>query len=295
MQPVKAWWRRRIAPSAVWRALLRYQEHDMGDRAAGLSYYGALAIFPALIVALTVLGLVGAEGLTRALVRFARDQGASTATAQVVESVTRTATHRSSGALSVALIVSLLLGLNAASGVWGAAGRGMNLVHDVREDRSFVRRRLIVLGLTLVAIVLFLLSLVAVLIGGDWARSVWAHIGLGSQAASVWDIARWPVALLFALAALSVVMRYAPAPEARRSALVTTGAIVTVVVWVLASFGFSAYVRNFSSYGAVYGTFSTVVVLLVWLYLLAAAFLYGAELDGEIARRRAAVTAADGP
>lgn len=294
MQPVKDWWKRRIAPSVAWRALLRYQDDDMGDRAAGLSYYASLAIFPAMLLGLTILGLAGADGLVDDLVSFSRKQGADTATAQVVETVARGATQRSSsGALNIALVVSLLLTLNAASGVWGSAGRAMNAAHGASEERGFVRRRLVVLGLTLVAVTLFLLSLAAVFLGGDWARSVFSEIGLGALAAGIWEIARWGVAVLCALLALAVVMRFAPAPGARRGPLVTTGALVTVVAWILASFGFSVYVDNFSSYGAVYGTFASVIVLLVWLYLIAVAFLYGAELDGEIARRRRAVRGAD--
>lgn len=260
----------------------------MGDHAAALSYYGALALFPALLVGLTILGLVGEDGLVSELVSFSRDHGASAATATVVESVARGATETSSQALGIALVVSLLFAVNAASGVWGAAGRAINVAHGVPEQRGFVRRRLIVLALTLVAIAFFLLAVAAVFLGDDWAHSLFSTIGLGSQAADIWSIIRWPVALMFALAALAVVVRFAPDPDARRSQVLTTGSVLTVVLWVLATLGFSYYVGNFGRYGAIYGTFSTLVVLLLWLYLISLAFLYGAELDAELARRSAA-------
>jgi membrane protein len=285
MQHVRSWWRRRVAPTAGWRAATRFQADNMGDHAAALSYYGALSIFPALLVGLTILGIVGEDGLVKELVSFARRQGADQATAKVVESVAHSATATSSQALGVALLVSLFFTVNAASGVWGAAGRAMNVAHGVSENRGFLRRRVIVLALTLVAIAFFLLSVAAVFLGDDWARSVFGHVGLEGAAVDVWDIVRWPVALLFALAALAVVMRYAPDPEARRSRVLTTGAVVTVVLWVAATLAFSYYVGNFGRYGAIYGTFATLVVLLLWLYLMAMAFLYGAELDGELARR----------
>jgi membrane protein len=267
----------------------------MGDHAAALSYYGALAIFPALLVGLTILGLVGEDGLVSELVSFSRDQGADAATAKVVESVARGATETSSQALGLALLVSLFFAINAASGIWGAAGRAINVAHDVPEKRGFFRRRLIVLALTLVAIAFFLLSVTAVFLGDEWAHSIFGKIGLGTQAVDVWDYARWPVALLFALAALAVVVRYAPDPEARRSRALTTGSVVTVVLWVLATIGFSFYVGNFGRYGAVYGTFATLIVLLLWLYLMALAFLYGAELDAELRRRATGSRAEAGP
>jgi membrane protein len=296
MQRIRSWWRRRAAPTAVWGAATRFQADNMGDHAAALSYYGALAIFPALLVGLTILGLVGEDGLVSELVDFSRDHGASEATTTVVESVARGATETSSQALGIALVVSLLFAINAASGVWGAAGRAINVAHGVADRRGFLRRRLIVFGLTIVAIGFFLLAVTAVFLGDDWAQSLFGRIGLGTQAVEVWSVIRWPVALLFALAALAVVVRFAPDPDARRSHALTTGSLVTVVLWVLATLGFSYYVENFGRYGAVYGTFSTIVVLLVWLYLISLAFLYGTELDAELARRgdarRAAATEA---
>lgn len=292
VERIRTWWRRRAAPTAVWGAATRFQADNMGDHAAALSYYGALALFPALLVGLTILGLVGEDGLVQELVTFSRDHGASTATATVVESVARGATQTSSQALSIALVVSLVFAINAASGVWGAAGRAINVAHGVPEKRGFVRRRLIVLALTLVAIALFLLAVVAVFLGGDWADSLFGRVGLGSVALDLWNILRWPVALLFALAALAVVVRYAPDPDARRRHVLTTGAVVTVVLWVLATLGFSYYVENFGRYGAIYGTFSTLVVLLLWLYLISLAFLYGTELDAELRRRNLARRAA---
>lgn len=286
MEPLRRWWRRRVAPTVAWSAATRFQTDNMGDHAAALSYYGALAVFPALLVGLTVLGLVGEEGLVSDVVRFARDQGATPATGAVVESVARNATERSSGQLGIALVISLLFAVNAASGIWGGAGRAINVAHGVQERRGFVRRRLVTIALTVVAIGLFLLSVAAVFVGQNWARSLFGHVGLGSEAAQVWAIVRWPVALLLAIAALAMVFRYAPDPEARRRRALTAGTFVTVGLWAVATVGFSIYVENFSHYGALYGTFASIIVLLLWLYLISLGFLYGAEVDAELRRRR---------
>lgn len=287
-QRAEAWWARMIAPTSAWAAARRFQDDGMGDHAAALSYYGALAIFPGLLVGLTILGLAGEERLVADVVQFAKDQGADAATGEVVESVARNATERSSGELGLALFVSLLFAVNAASGIWGGAGRAINVAYGVREQRGFLRRRLVVFALTLVAVSLFLLSVTAVFLGEDWATSLFGHIGLAEPAKAVWSYLRWPIAIGFALAALAMVFRFAPDPDARRRSVLTTGALVTVALWVAATIGFSFYVSNFGRYGALYGAAASIVVLLLWLYLVSLGFLYGAELDAELKRRRLA-------
>lgn len=285
---VRSWWDRTVGPTVAWAAAGRFQSDNMGDHAAALSYYGALAIFPALLVGLTILGLAGEERLVADVVDFAEDQGASTATGEVVESVARNATERSSEELGIALVVSLLFAVNAASGIWGGAGRAINVAYGVEEQRGFLRRRLVIITLTCVTITFFLLSVTAVFLGEDWARSVFGHIGLGDLAESIWVYVRWPIAIVFAFAALATVYRYAPDPQARRRRFVTTGALVTVALWVVATIGFSIYIENFGRYGALYGAAASIIVLLLWLYLVSMGFLFGAELDAELRRRRLA-------
>lgn len=280
-------WRTRVAPTTAWRAAARLQSDRMTDSAGTLSYYAMLSLFPGLLLGLTSIGLLGGEGLVDDIVSFAEERGADSATAQVVESVASNATQASSGTLTVALVLSLALAVNSASGIFNAAGRAVNRAHGVEEDRGFVRRRLVVFGLTLIVIVLFVLSTAAIFVGGELAERLFDRIGLGAEAARVWGLVRWPAALALALAAVAVVLRYAPAEAARRRRVITQGSLVTVVLWLLSSAGFSVYVQNFGDYGALYGVFSTAVVLLLWLYILSLAFLYGAELDGELRRRRA--------
>ena len=183
---IRSWWDRTVGPTAAWAAANRFQADNMGDHAGALSYYGALAIFPALLVGLTILGLVGEERLVSDVVEFAKDQGASVATGEVVESVARNATERSSEELGIALVVSLLFAVNAASGIWGGAGRAINVAYGVEEQRGFLRRRLVIVALTCVAITFFLLSVTAVFLGEDRSRSLFGKIGLGIVAETVW-------------------------------------------------------------------------------------------------------------
>jgi membrane protein len=289
----KAFHARRIAPTAAFCAAQRFVEHQMTDRAATLSYYGMLSLFPGLLVAISLIGLIGGDGMVRSVVTFAEEREVSGGSLEVVETVARRATDISGGAFSLALIVALVLALNAASGIFNAAGRAVDAAFEVEDERSFVSKRLTVYGVTGFVLFLLLLALLALIVGGNLARDLFDLIGIGDGALSAWNLARWPAALALALLAVAVVMRFAPAEAARRRRLFTTGALVTVGGWVLATLGFSFYVTTFASYGALYGAFSAAIVLLLWLYLLAIAFLYGAEVDAILAQRRRAAPSRD--
>jgi membrane protein len=196
----------------------------------------------------------------------------------------------SRGALGATLVVSVLLALNGASGAFGAAGRALNVVYEAKDDRGFVRRKLTDLAATLVVIVLFAIVLAAIFLGGQIAHDLFAKIGLGDTAASIWSYARWPVAVVAAMLAYGLVYRVAPDIRPPPARWITPGAIVGVVLWIVLSAGFAIYIRNFSTYGAAYGAFGAAIVLLLWLYLSANAFLFGAELNAELEREaRAAV------
>lgn len=259
----------------------------MTDRAATLSYYAMLSLFPALLVTITIIGLTAGEDTVRSIVSFAQERGVAGGDLDVIETVSRRVSQISSGTVSLTLLVALVVGLNAASGIFNAAGRAVDAAFEVRNERGFVNQRLVVHAVTGVVLLLLLVVFVMVVVGGGIAEGLFDLIGLGDAAASIWNVTRWPAALALAIVAVAVVMRFAPSPAARRRHIVTRGTFVTVGGWILASFGFSVYVTNFSHYGALYGAFSAAIVLLLWLYLLAIAFLYGAELDAEVTRRRA--------
>jgi membrane protein len=266
------------------RAGKSFVAHQMTDRAATLTYYAMMSLFPALLVGVTLLGLFGQQGLVTQATDYLTDHGLDGDTAKVVTKVLTNMVNASGGALGVTLLVSLLLALNGASGAFGASGRALNVVYGVEESRGMVRRKLTDLVTALVVIVLFAVVLVSVFLGGQIADDLFGKIGLGSTAATVWSYARWPVALVAATVAYGLVYGVAPDVQPRRIRWITPGAAVGVVLWLVLSLGFSIYVRNFSSYGAVYGAFAAAIVLLLWLYLSATAFLFGAELDAELGR-----------
>jgi membrane protein len=270
------------------RAGKNFLAHQLTDRAATLTYYAMMSLFPALLVGVTLLGLFGQQGLVTQATDYLTDHGLDSDTGKVVTKVLTNMVNASGGALGITLVISVLLALNGASGAFGAAGRALNVVYGVEEGRGMVRRKLTDLATALVVIVLFAVVLVSVFLGGQIADDLFGKIGLGDTAAAIWSYARWPVALVAATVAYGLVYGVAPDVQPRRIRWITPGAAVGVVLWIVLSLGFSIYVRNFSSYGAVYGAFAAAIVLLLWLYLSANAFLFGAELDAELERGRGA-------
>jgi membrane protein len=274
-----------LAPRTIIRAAKAYSAHGMTDRAAVLTYFAMMSLFPALLLGVTLLGLFGQQGLVGDATNYLLKRGADRTTAQVVGNALQRMISSSSQALGVALIVSALLALNGASGAFSAAGRSLNAAYEVEEQRGMVRRKLTDAGSALVVIVLLLIVLAAMFLGGQVARDVFGTIGLGSTGATVWSIVRWPVAIVAAMLAFGFVYRVAPDIRPPPVRWISPGAVVGVVLWLVLSVGFAIYVRNFSSYGAAYGAFGGAIVLLLWLYLSANAFLFGAELNRALEHR----------
>jgi len=269
-------------------AFKRYREQQMTDRAAALTYFAMMSLFPALLVGVSLLGLFGQQGLVQDASNYLLEHGADETTADVVRKTLQNMINASSGALGATLLVSIALALNGASGAFGAAGRALDVAYGVTEGRGFVRRKLTDLGAALAVIVLFAVVIVAIFLGGQIADDLFGKIGLGETAATVWSYARWPAALIAATVAYGLVYRLAPDVRPPTVRWISVGAIVGIALWLLLSFGFSIYLRNFATYGAAYGTFGAAIVLLLWLYLSANAFLFGAAVNAERQRAQAA-------
>jgi membrane protein len=275
-------------PAAATRAFHGFRRHAMTDVAAALTYYAMMSLFPAIVLATSLFSLIGdRQTVSNAVDYFAR-QGADQPTQDAVKAAMEKIVTASGGAVSAALFVSVLVALNGASGAFGAAGRALNTVYAVDEDRGFVRRKLTDLGMTLVIVVLLLIVVAALFLGGGFARDLLGTIGLGDTAATVWLVARWPLALGAALLAYALIYAYAPDIDPRQLRWISPGAVTGVVIWIVASIGFGIYIKNFSSYGAAYGAAGAVIVLLLWLWLSSCAFLFGAELNVELERAQSA-------
>jgi membrane protein len=267
------------------RAFKRFQADQMTDRAAGLTYYSLLSLFPALLFGVAALGFFGQSGLIANAAEYLRQAGAPTETVDAVTKALTSAQSQRSTAFT-ALVLAMATSLYGASGAFGAVGRALNLVFRVEEGRGFVRKKLIDLVWTTALLALALVTFVLIFVGGQVAQDLLGTIGLGGVAADIWLIARWPAALLVMLLIYAIVYYAAPNVDVPHFQYVTPGALVGVFTWIIASAGFFFYVSNFSSYSATYGAFAAGVILLVWLWLTNVVLLFGAELNAVIDVRR---------
>lgn len=276
----------RLGP--VIRAAKRFQADKMADHAAGLTFYVMLSLFPALLASVALLGLFGGAGLITQATDYLGRSGASPAVIDGVRESLAGTVEGAGGAVSVALVVGLAVALYGSSGAFGAAGRALNVVYGVEDERGFVRKKTANLAFTFIVLVLALVALACVFVGGGLANDLFGLIGLGETAAGIWRVARWFVAIAAAMLIYSVVYGFAPDHHDRRFHWVTPGSALGVVMWLLASAGFFFYVANFGNYQATYGVFAGAVILLLWLWLTNLAFLFGAELNVELQRERMA-------
>ncbi|CUR58767.1 membrane hypothetical protein [metagenome] len=266
------------------KTVREFSKDQCTDLAAALTYYAVLALFPAAIALLSLVGVVGQGPKTvETLLQILTDIGAASA-ADTLEP-TLTTLSQAPGA-GFALVVGLATALWSASGYVGSFGRAMNRIYEIDEGRPIWKLRPVMLLVTLVTVLLTAVVALGLIVSGRAATAVGDALGLGSTAVTVWNLAKWPVLLGFVV--LIVALLYYATPNIRqpRFRWISVGAVVAIVVWVIASAAFGVYVANFSSYNTTYGSLAGVVVFLLWLWLTNLALLFGAELDSELERGR---------
>ena len=266
------------------RALKAFSDDQMTQHAAAISFYALMSLFPALLLAISLLGIIGQYPETYdAIMGYLRDIAPPAAIVPLDASLRQAL--QSEGTAATAFVVSLLLGLYGATGVLEACRRALNVVFEVERGRSFVRRKLIDTASTLVLMTLILTSLVLVFVGGGFAEDVAGFIGLGPTAAAAWNVVRWPAAVAVAILVFALIYYVTPDVHHRAFRWITPGAVVGVILWLAASFAFSTYVSNVGHIAAIYGAFAGAIVLVAWLFLTSVALLLGAEIDAEIERQ----------
>jgi membrane protein len=274
-------------PSAGWRQVVRRAWRETRADgipliAAGVAFYTFLSLFPALIAAVTLYGLIADPAQVEEQVR-SLSEALPQETTKLIADQLRDITSSSERALGLGFAVSLLAALFTASGGVVNLMKAINLAYDEDETRGFVRLRAIALVLTLGAVVFMVVSvgLVAVL------PVVLDEFGLGGIGRAVVGVLRWVGLVVFVIGALAVLYRFAPDRNDPRFSWVTLGAAVATLLWMLGSVGFSVYVSNFGSYGRTYGSLAGAVVLLLWLFLTAFMVLFGAEINAEAEQQTA--------
>jgi membrane protein len=266
------------------RSVKEFKEDNLTDWAAALTYYGILSIFPALLVLVSVLGLIGSSA-TQPLIDNLGELAPGPAQEIATSAIENL--QGSQGAAGVIFIVGLLGALWSASGYVAAFMRASNTIYDIEEGRPVWKTVPTRVALTLVLLLLLALSAVAVTLTGGLAKEVGGVIGLSDTAISVWNIAKWPVLLL--VVSFMFALLYWAAPNARHPGFrwVTPGGALAVIGWVIASLAFALYVANFGSYNKTYGALAGPIVFLVWLWISNIMVLLGAEVNAELQRGRA--------
>jgi membrane protein len=261
-----------------------FQQDQCTDLAAALTYYAVLSLFPALLVLVSLLGVVGQGRQTvDAVLQMAAGVVPSDAMNLLRQPIEQLVQSPSAG---VALITGALAALWSASGYVGAFGRAMNRIYEIDEGRPVWKLRPLQLVLTLAGLVLASAVAVMLVISGPVAEAVGNAIGAGSIAVTVWNIAKWPVILVCVVLAVAVLYYSTPNVKQPKFRWISIGAAFAILVWVAASVLFGLYVANFGSYNKTYGTFAGVIVFLLWLWITNVALLFGAELDAELERGR---------
>jgi membrane protein len=274
----RSWW------EAVKRTVQEFRDDQLPDRAAALTYYGVLSIFPALLALVSVLGLLGSGSIQPLLDNL---HGFAPGPVRDILTNVLTTLQHSQRTAGVFAIVGVAVALWSASGYVAAFMRAANVVYDMPEGRPLWIKLPVRVAVTAVLLVLLAASAVAVVFTGGLADRAASLLGIGDTATLAWNIAKWPA--LVVIVSLMLAILYWAAPNVRLPGFrwITPGSVLAVLLWIVASAAFAVYVANFGSYNKTYGTLAGVVIFLVWLWLSNIAILLGVELDAELQRGRA--------
>jgi membrane protein len=268
------WW------ATIKRTATEFQEDNLSDWAAALTYYGLLSLFPALIAMVSLIGIFGdPKSTTSSLTDIITEIGPSSAAETFkgpIESITK-----SSGTAGIALILGIAAALWSASAYTGAFMRASNIIYETPEGRPFWKLRPLQILVTLLMIVMMTLLAVSLVLTGPVVSAVAEPLGIGSTAIDVWNIAKWPVMVLVFLLMLAILYYASPNVKLRGFKWVTPGSLVAIVVWIVASALFGFYVSSFGSYDKTYGTLGGLIALLVWFWISNLAILFGHQLNAE--------------
>ena len=265
------------------RTLAEFKEDNISDWAAALTYYAVLSIFPALIVLVSVLGLIGTS-VTQPLLTNLESFTPGPARDIVANAIHGLGASR--GGAGLLFVVALAGGIWAASGYIAAFMRAANVIWDAPEGRPIWKTLPLRIGVTLLMLFLLGISAAAVVFTGPLADRIGKLIGVSGAVVTAWDIAKWPVLVLIVAVMFSILYYATPNVKHPSFRWLTPGGVLAVVIWIVASAGFGLYVANFGSYNKTYGTLGGVIVFLIWLWISNVAILLGAEFNAEVEREQ---------
>lgn len=262
------------------RTVQEFSEDNLTDWAAALTYYGLLALFPALIALVSIIGLVGDPvSTTAALTQIVTKIGPPSAAQTLAGPISSITGNRSAAGLG--LILGLVAALWSASGFVGGFMRASTVIYETPEGRPIWKLRPLQLLVTLITVVLAAVVALSLVLTGPIVDAIAAPLGLGPAAVTAWNYAKWPVLIVIVLGIIALLYYATPNVKLRGFRWVLPGALFALVIWLLASLAFAFYVANFGSYNKTYGTLAGIVIFFVWLWLTNVALLLGAELNAE--------------
>ncbi len=273
--------RKATVGATLKRTLTEFSEDNLTDWAAALTYYGTLALFPALIALLSIVGLLtNPQQLTTALTAVVPQQAASTLSPVIQQIAGNT------GTAGLGLVLGLAAAIWSASGYVGAFTRAANVVYETPEGRKVWKLKPLQLLVTLIGVLFAALVVAMLVLSGPVVDAVGRAIGLGGTVLTVWSWVKWPIVVVLVALMIAVLYYSTPNVKLRGFRFTSPGAAVALLVWAVASALFAFYVANFGSYNKTYGTLAGVIVFLVWFWLTNLALLFGIELDAEIERSK---------
>ncbi|GHF53648.1 hypothetical protein GCM10010218_38920 [Streptomyces mashuensis] len=278
--PRRSWW------AVLRRTVTEFRDDELPDRAAALTYYGVLSLFPALLVLVSVLDLAGPSVTDQVLANL--EHLAPGAARDVLTAAVRQL-RGGAGTGSALAVVGLLGAVWSASGYVAAFIRASNAVYDLPEGRPVWKLTPLRLVLTLLMTAMACTSALIVVFTGSLAHRAGTALGIGDTALTVWAVGKWPVLVVLVTVMIAVLYWAAPNVRGRGLRWVTPGSVVALVLWLASSAGFALYVANFGAFNKTYGSLAAVIVFLVWLWISNLAVLLGLEFDAELARERAAL------
>jgi membrane protein len=266
--------------ATVKRTVTEFRDDNLADWAAALTYYGLLSLFPALIVLVSILGLVGdpkttTENVTEIVTKIGPESAADTFSGPI-EQITS-----NQGTAGVALVLGLAVALWSASGYVGAFIRASNAIYETPEGRPFWKLRPLQLLVTLAMVLMLAVVALGLVLTGPIVEAVADPLGISDTAVKIWDIAKWPILAGVFVTMIAILYYASPNAKVRGFRWVTPGGVVALVVWIAASALFALYVANFGSYNKTYGTLGGLVVVLMWFWITNIAILFGHQLNAE--------------
>jgi membrane protein len=268
-------------PARGWRQVLgrairQSQQDNISLLAAGVAFFGFLALFPALIALVTLVGLVADPGqITQQVQSFTA--GLPPASRQLITDQLTAITHSSGGALTVGLVISLLVALWSASSGTSNLMTAVNIAYEEKETRSFLKLRAAALLLTVGTVVFLILTLALIAI----VPVVLHAVPLGPLGTVLAQVLRWALLIALIIVGLAVLYRVAPDRNPAKFRWVSVGSVLAALLWLLGSVGFSLYVNFFGNYNKTYGALAGVIIMLLWLFLTCYVVLLGAEINAE--------------